>query len=76
MPNELYQQMNAGKTQGDPMGDTFVGFMAQMRGQNPRQIIDQMVKSGKITQQQLNQAQQKAQEMSGMFGKFRNMFGF
>lgn len=76
MPNELYQQMNANKAQGDPVGDTFLGFMAQMRGQNPRQIINQMVQSGQITQQQLNAAQQKAQEMSSVFGKFKSRFGF
>lgn len=76
MPNELYRQMNAGKPQGDPMGDTFIGFMNQMRGQNPRQIIDRMVQSGRITQQQLNAVQQKAQEMGDVFGQFKARFGF
>lgn len=76
MPNELYQQMNANRVPGDPVGDTFFGFMAQMRGQNPRHIINQLVQSGQITQQQLNAAQQKAKEMGNVFGRFKSRFGF
>lgn len=76
MPNDLYKQMNGNNQQGDPVGDTFAGFMMQMRGQNPRQIIDQMVRSGRITQNQLNQAQQKAQEMGNSLSRFKSRFGF
>jgi len=34
-----------------------------------------MVSSGKISQEQLNHAQQQAQQMSGMFDGMRGMFG-
>lgn len=78
MPSKLYQQMNQGAAQGnaDPIGNTFFGFMQQMRGQNPRQIINQLMSSGQMTQQQLNILQQKSQELSGVFGQFKAQFGF
>ena len=54
----------------------FPQFMRQKQGQNPQQILDQMLKSGRVSQQQLNQAQQMAQQMQGQFDQFRGMFGF
>lgn len=54
----------------------FVPFMQQMRGQNPQQMLNKMMQSGRINQQQLNQAQQAAQQMQGQFEQFRGMFGF
>lgn len=54
----------------------FPQFMRQMQGQNPQQILDQMLQSGRVNQQQLNQAQQMAQQMQGQFDQFRGMFGF
>lgn len=74
MPNELYKQMQG--QQGDPLGQNFMNFMNQFRGQNPRQIIDNLVSSGKVTQQQLNAVQQRAQQTSNMFGRFKSQFGF
>ncbi len=75
MPNELYNQMK-GQNGGDPLMQNFTNFMNQFRGQNPRAIINQMVQSGQISQQQLNSVQQRAQQMSGVFGQFKNRFGF
>jgi hypothetical protein len=75
MPNELYNQMK-GQNGGDPLMQNFTNFMNQMKGQNPRSIINQMVQSGQVSQQQLNMVQQKAQQMSGIFGQFKNRFGF
>ena len=74
MPNELYQQMQG--RQGNPLEQNFMNFMNQFRGQNPRQIIDSLVSSGKLTQQQLNAAQQRAGQVSDMFGGFKPRFGF
>lgn len=54
----------------------FQQFMNQMRGQNPQQILNQMIQSGRISQQQLNQAQQMARQMQPQFDGFRQMFGF
>lgn len=64
MPNPM-QMMNG-----------FPQFMRQMQGQNPQQILDQMLQSGRVNQQQLNQAQQMAQQMQVQFDQFRGMFGF
>lgn len=75
MPNELYKEMNQ-QNGGDPLMQNFTNFMNQMKGQNPRSIINQMVQSGQISQQQLNMVQQKAQQMSSIFGQFKSRFGF
>ena len=49
--------------------------MQQMKGKDPNAIINEMVSSGKISQEQLNHVQQQAQQMSGMFDGMRGMFG-
>ena len=54
----------------------FPQFMQQMRGQDPQQLLNQLVQSGGVNQQQFNQAQQMAQQMQGQFEQFRGMFGF
>ncbi len=54
----------------------FSQFMNQMRGQDPQQILNQLFSSGQINQQQLNQAQQMAQQMAGKFDGMKSMFGF
>lgn len=53
----------------------FQNFMQQMKGKDPNAIIMEMVNSGKITQEQLNQVQQQAQQMQGVFEGMRGMFG-
>lgn len=73
MANPLYNVLNS--TQ-NPMLSQFSSFMRQMQGQNPRDIINNMVSSGKINQQQLNQVQQQAQQMQTLFDGFKGMFGF
>lgn len=57
------------------MMQQFQQFMQQMKGKDPNAIINEMVSSGKISQEQLNHAQQQAQQMSGMFEGMRGMFG-
>lgn len=52
------------------MVQTFGKYMQMMQGKDPRQIIQQMLQSGQINQQQLNQAQQMAQQMRGMLEPF------
>lgn len=68
MPNPFY---NSQQNMPD-----FVRFMQTMKGKNPNEILNNMISSGKINQQQLNIVQQKAKQMSGMFDGFRSMFGF
>ena len=72
MANPFFKAMGA--QQGGVPG--FVQFMQSMKGQNPDQILNGLLQSGKISQRQLDIAQQKAKEMSGAFEGFRKMFGF
>ena len=57
------------------MMQQFQQFMQQMKGKDPNAIINEMVSSGKISQEQLNHVQQQAQQMSGMFDGMRGMVG-
>lgn len=64
MSNPLFQAL--GGRQPNPMAD-FQKFMQQMQGKNPNEEIARLLQSGRISQQQLNQAQQMAQQFAGMF---------
>lgn len=71
--NPFFSAMGGNRQPG--MMQQFQQFMAQMRGKDPNAVINEMLQSGKISQEQLNQAQQQAQRMSGMFDGLRGMFG-
>lgn len=71
MPNPLFQALGGNQQSGGMMGD-FQRFMQQMQGRNPHQEIAKLLQSGQISQAQLNQAQQMAQQMQGIFGGFSN----
>lgn len=45
-------------------------FRQQMQGKDPREEISKLLQSGRINQQQLDQAQQMAQQMQGILRKF------
>lgn len=61
MSNPLFNQIN----QNSPMSmvQQFNQFRQQMQGVHPQSMVMDMLRSGKINQQQLNQAQQMAQKM-------------
>lgn len=65
MSNPLFQALG-GNRQPNMMGE-FQKFMQQMQGRNPHEEIAKLLQSGRISQQQLNHAQQMAQQFSGMF---------
>lgn len=67
MANPLFREMNQNV---NGLEQQFEMFLKQMEGKDPNQIINQMLQSGKINQQQLNIAQQRAQQLSGMLKKF------
>lgn len=75
MANPVFEAIGNKRSQPD-MAQQFQRFMEQMRGQNPQQILNNLVASGKVSQQQLDAAQKQAQQMQGMFNGMRNMFGF
>ena len=71
MSNPLYQALGGN---GQPnMMQQFQQFMQQMKGQDPNRILNDIVSSGKISQAQLDQAQQKAQQTTGLFEPLRGM---
>ena len=59
---------------GNAILQQFQQFMQQMRGQNPDEIINQMVSSGRITQDQLNRAQQQARQMEDVFKSLKGTY--
>lgn len=59
-----------GGQNGGNMMQQFQKFMQQMKGKNPQEEINKLLQSGKVSQQQLNQVQQQAQQMQGMFKGF------
>lgn len=78
MSSSLYNSMNR-QTQ-NPIGGQFQQFMGQIKGQmqgrNPQDVINQMVSTGQLSQQQLNAIQQRAQQIAPMLNGMKNMFGF
>ena len=55
-----------------PMGNNnvlaqFNNFVKQMQGKNPHEEINRLLQSGVINQQQLNEAQQMAQQFQSMY---------
>lgn len=67
MSNPLYQLLG-GNQQNNMLGQ-FQKFMNDMKGKNPNVEINRLLQSGQISQEQLNQAQQMAHQMMGMFGR-------
>lgn len=74
MENPLYNLLGGGNQ--NPMMGQFQQFMHQMRGRDPQQMIDELVRSGRVSQQQLDLVQRQAQQMRGMMDGMRGMFGF
>lgn len=70
--NPFFGVMGGGRPN---MMQQFQQFMNQMKGKDPNAMIQEMVSSGRISQDQLNQVQKQAQQMSGMFEGMRGMFG-
>ena len=66
--NPLFKELNTAAGPANPM-QQFQQFMSEMRGKDPRSEIQKLLQSGRINQQQLNQAQQMAQQLQMMFGK-------
>lgn len=71
--NPFFQAM--GGNQQPNIMQQFQSFMQQMRGKDPNAMIQELVSSGRVSQQQLDQAQKQAQKMQGMFEGMRGMFG-
>ena len=66
--NPIFGMINSGTN--NSMIQQFSNFMNVMKGRNPQEEVNALLQSGRISQAQLNQAQQMAQQMSGMFSQF------
>jgi hypothetical protein len=62
--NPLYQQMNHG---GNDIVSRFRQFRQMFKG-DPQQQVQQLLNSGRISQEQYNAAVQKAQTLAKMMG--------
>lgn len=69
MSNPIFNALGGGNNPMNMM-QQFQKFMGEMKGKNPQEEITKLLQSGKVSQQQLNQAQQMAQQMQGMFKGF------
>lgn len=64
--NPLYEQMNGQAGQNNFL-QKFMQFKQSFKG-NPQEQIQQLLNSGKVTQEQYNAAVQKAQMLRKMLG--------
>ena len=71
--NPFFQAMGGNRQPN--MMQQFQSFMQQMRGKDPNAMIQELVSSGRVSQQQLDAAQKQAHQMQGMFEGMRGMFG-
>ena len=71
MSNPLFQMLTgqAAKSMSGPMNilQQFMQFRQAFRG-DPRQQVQQMLNSGKVSQEQYNQAVQLAKQLQSMLG--------
>ena len=62
--NPLYQQMKSHPNQMNGLMSQFDAFKKTFRG-DPQQMVQQMLNSGRISQEQYNNAVQLANKLSG-----------
>ena len=68
MGNPLFNLLNDGRNNGPGnVLQKFQQFKKQMQGVNPQEEVQKLLQSGKISQAQLDKAQQMAQQMQGLF---------
>lgn len=67
--NPFYQAMNPRPN----MMQQFQSFMNSMQGRDPKAMLNDLVSSGRVSQEQLNAAQQQAQQLANAF---QSMPGF
>lgn len=67
MPNNLFNQMNQNNP-NSPMGFFQALQQLKSRGGDPNMMIQQLLDSGQVSQEQYNAAVQKAEQLKNMFG--------
>ena len=67
MNSPIFNALGGGMMPQNNMFVQFQQFRQQMQGKNPHEEINKLLQSGAVNQQQLNQAQQMAQQFQAMF---------
>lgn len=67
MSNPIFNALGNGMMPQNNILAQFQQFRQQMQGKNPHEEINKLLQSGAVNQQQLNQAQQMAQQFATMF---------
>ncbi len=68
MSNPLFNLLGGGRNNGTGnVLQQFQQFKKQMQGVNPQEEVQKLLQSGKISQAQLDKAQQMAQQLQGLF---------
>ena len=60
----------------NPLQNQFSLFMQQMRGQDPNAVLNQLVSSGRVSQEQINQAHKQVENFKSQFENMKKFFGF
>lgn len=74
MANPLFNMMN-NKNQNN-IFVAFEKFMQQMQGLNSHDVLNQLIQQKGITQQQINELQNEAQQIMPQVKGLKNIFGF
>ena len=60
----------------NPLQNQFNIFMQQMKGQDPNALLNQLISSGKVSQEQINNAHKQVENLKGQFENMKKFFGF
>ena len=60
----------------NPLQNQFNIFMQQMKGRNPNALLNQLISSGKVSQEQINNAHKQVENLKGQFENMKKFFGF
>ena len=66
MSNPIFNALGGNMMPGNNMLAQLQQFRKQMQGKNPHEEINRLLQSGAISQQELNQAQQMAQQFQSI----------
>ena len=69
MSNPIFNALGGNMMPGNNMLAQFQQFRKQMQGKNPHEEINKLLQSGAISQQELNQAQQMAQQFQSILSQ-------
>ena len=60
----------------NPLQSQFNIFMQQMKGRDPNELLNQLISSGRVSQEQINNAHKQVENLKGQFENMKKFFGF